>query len=78
MLKTRHEGAYLRLLQRSTQLFQALSQDAVAVEQKLRSDFNEAQLAGLVRVVQENERKKLRLTLSLQVWWSQRAHAIAA
>ncbi|KAL6749892.1 DNA repair REX1-B-domain-containing protein [Haematococcus lacustris] len=70
--ESRQEGGLFRaLLAATTASFQEVSQAVRGVEAELRADQEEGgagrpDLAGLLRRVQDSEREKLRLTLSLQ------------
>jgi hypothetical protein len=63
MCETKHEGRYMHLLQHLTIEFSSISKEVIAIEQQLIS--HDRDLAGLVRIIQDNERTKLHSTVSL-------------
>eukprot|EP00775_Hariotina_reticulata_P008925 gene8925-9102_t len=59
------ERLYAQLIQEMTPAFAALSRQVIDIELRLKGDaVQRPDLAGLLRSVQEQERKKLQLTLS--------------
>ena len=65
-LNTQEEGPYVKCLTDSTSAFSAISADVIAVERRLSEEYGASDIADIIRNVQEVERDKLRVTLSLQ------------
>ncbi|GLC44532.1 hypothetical protein PLESTB_000063400 [Pleodorina starrii] len=64
-LRTKHEGHYKALMADLTAAFSECSKRVIALEGALK-DMGRTDLAATLRSVQESERDKLRLTLTLQ------------
>ncbi|EFJ46080.1 hypothetical protein VOLCADRAFT_62922, partial [Volvox carteri f. nagariensis] len=64
-IRTRHEGPYKALLSELTLAFNDCSKKVIGLESALQ-EMGRADLAATLRTVQESERDKLRLTLTLQ------------
>lgn len=65
-LSTRQEPVFRHALQEATAGFNSCSKQVIFAETCLKQELQRPDLAALLRVVQEQEREKLRLTLSLQ------------
>jgi hypothetical protein len=66
LLTARNQGMYSALMARLTADFNSCSAAVLALEEKMKNENNRKDLATLIRTVQDNEREKLRLTLTLQ------------
>lgn len=65
-LRTKDEAPYVTLMAETTAVFQNLSAEVISIENSLRAISSAIDCADLLRVVQEGEKEKLRLTVSLQ------------
>ncbi|CAD7698297.1 unnamed protein product [Ostreobium quekettii] len=72
-LQSREESQFIQCLSDSTKAFSEISAAVIAIEATLRKESHAHDVADILRRVQEGERDKLRLTLSLQAL--KRVHA---
>jgi len=65
-LQSREESQFIHCLNGSTKAFSEISAAVIAIEATLRRESHADDVADILRRIQEGERDKLRLTLSLQ------------